>query len=365
MWRNRLIFVIAFLCILALYFFENNTGTRILLVATVALPAVSVLLARWASGRVRASLDLPERGRKMEKIPGLLRTGRTFPGVRVYGNVTVVHSFSGLRRLRILCRSTDGTGAFELQEHCGAVEVSLDSVECSDLFGLCSFSRTFPGYRSDRSHLEMSKDAAVRKRICIIEPMLFPVDPQLMQMEELFAEDGERESRFKGPDSFEPDGVREYLPGDRIQSIHWKLSSKADQLLIRENDTLNDRTPLLVLDSRCAEEEIRDALLSAMLSFSNGLFMDRIPHAMGIRGRRAAEAESFSEARDRLLLGELLMDSEEDEPRHASVFLFTDEPEDAPDPDWEGHRIIRVLIRPRNAGTEDLILRETPGQESV
>ena len=43
-------------------------------------------------------------------------------------------------------------------------------------------------------------------------------------------------------------------------------------------------------------------------------------------------------------------------PEYASVFLFTDEPEYVPDPDWAGHRIHRVFVRPENAGEHDLVL---------
>ncbi len=341
--QNRLIYLTVFLSILLLYFFENNTGTRMLLLSAAMLPAVSAMLACIASGHIRASLDLPERRKKTDKILGLIETSLSWPGFRVYGNVTLVHSFSGIRKLHVLCQGRHGIGAFELQEHCGAVEGYLDSVECSDLFGLFSFQHP----------VQM-------KRVCIIEPSLFPVNSEIIPMEELFAEDGEHESQVKGPDSYEPDGIRDYMPGDRVKSIHWKLSSKADKLLIRENDTLNERTPLLVLDSSVTDDDIRDSLLSAMLSFSNGLFYSQIPHAVGIRGRTALKAASFREAQDWILMGQLRNDSETEEPfsEYASVFVFTDEPEDVPDPDWEGLRIQRIYVRPQNAGENDLVITD-------
>ena len=327
---------ITFLTILVLYFFENNTGTRMILAAVIVLPAVSIVLARLASGHVQAALDLPERRKKTEKLLGFVVLD-PWPGIRMAGNVTIVHAFSGMHAMHVLCTG-GGMGAFELQEHCGAVEVSLDSVECGDLFGLFCFRRP------------------VRiKRICLIEPPLFPLNSDLLEMDELLAEDGENISQRKCPDSFEPDGVREYRPGDRIQAIHWKLSSKTDQLLVRESDTLNGQIPLLVLDSRCAEE-VRDNLMSALLSFSSGLFYRQIPHALSVRGMPAAESESFAEAMDRLLLGELLREEPPMPPEYASVFLFTDEPEYVPDPDWAGHRIHRVFVRPENAGEHDLVL---------
>lgn len=38
-----------------------------------------------------------------------------------------------------------------------------------------------------------------------------------------------------GDDPSEIFGVREFRAGDKMQSIHWKLSAKSDDLLVREN----------------------------------------------------------------------------------------------------------------------------------
>ena len=83
MWRNRLMYGITFLAILVLYFFENNTGTRMILAAVIVLPAVSIVLARLASGHVQAALDLPERRKKAEKLLGFVVPGREsgWPGM--------------------------------------------------------------------------------------------------------------------------------------------------------------------------------------------------------------------------------------------------------------------------------------------
>ena len=38
----------------------------------------------------------------------------------------------------------------------------------------------------------------------------------------------------KGNDPSEIFDIREYVPGDDIRSIHWKLSSKTDTLILKE-----------------------------------------------------------------------------------------------------------------------------------
>lgn len=46
-----------------------------------------------------------------------------------------------------------------------------------------------------------------------------------------------RESEQKGEDAMDISGIREYVPGDRIKDIHWKLSAKSDndKLFIKEH----------------------------------------------------------------------------------------------------------------------------------
>ncbi|MDE6435439.1 MAG: DUF58 domain-containing protein [Lachnospiraceae bacterium] len=42
------------------------------------------------------------------------------------------------------------------------------------------------------------------------------------------------ESKEKGYDFSEISGIREYIPGDKLQNIHWKLSVKKDELMVKE-----------------------------------------------------------------------------------------------------------------------------------
>ena len=73
----------------------------------------------------------------------------------------------------------------------------------------------------------------------------------------------ENESKKKGAE-YNPDyEMREYVPGDELKSIHWKLTAKQDKLMVRERmatgrDKIN---VLLPLGSDCAEN---DALTEAL-----------------------------------------------------------------------------------------------------
>jgi uncharacterized protein (DUF58 family) len=78
-----------------------------------------------------------------------------------------------------------------------------------------------------------------------------------------------------GDDPSEVFSIREYREGDRLQRIHWKLSMKQDQLMIKEfSDPLNCSVLLFVNFSIPAGEAalaLTDAILECSLSLSFSL----------------------------------------------------------------------------------------------
>lgn len=61
------------------------------------------------------------------------------------------------------------------------------------------------------------------------------------------------ESTEKGNDFAEVSDIREYVPGDRIRDIHWKLSAKKDILMVKERISMAGSEMALVL--RLGEEK--------------------------------------------------------------------------------------------------------------
>lgn len=89
-------------------------------------------------------------------------------------------------------------------------------------------------------------------RIVLLCSLLFPLIPPLRSglfpPEETGRREGTRTVMARSwirPDADEPGDVRLYQPGDPVRRIHWKLSAKKDELLIRESTEAPE----------CAEEE--------------------------------------------------------------------------------------------------------------
>ncbi|MBR6401587.1 MAG: DUF58 domain-containing protein [Firmicutes bacterium] len=46
----------------------------------------------------------------------------------------------------------------------------------------------------------------------------------------------------------QPDGIRDYIPGDKLRNIHWKLSTKYDSLLVKEYSDNNEEMAILLAE---------------------------------------------------------------------------------------------------------------------
>ncbi len=74
---------------------------------------------------------------------------------------------------------------------------------------------------------------------------------------------------FADREEDEPGDVRPYLPGDPVNRIHWKLSAKRDELLVRERT--GEREPEEARKKTASEDELPAAGVSGKRVFLTGL----------------------------------------------------------------------------------------------
>jgi len=139
----------------------------------------------------------------------------------------------------------------------GLYEVGIKEIELYDIFGLFKFKRT----------------------INIIEEIL--VLPKRILLyntagKNITAEDGEEKNRRKiGEDRTIISHIRDYIEGDNINAVHWKLSSKKDDLIVKVYDRPNDNNIMIIADLQAHEfedsdlwEDSGDAVVEASLAIA-------------------------------------------------------------------------------------------------
>ena len=314
---------------LILYFFENNTGTRAVLVISLLVPLLSMACARMSARRQEVFLQAPETAAAGEKIRCTIRL-RQPPWSIGCRTVCVMNGRNGLTGEQFEAEVPvpyGGTCEQAVESgRCGRLSLSVSRVETRDWFGLACFARDV---RAERS--------------IFLKPALYPVsvhtDPDAGAASR---EAGGDHRRSEDP---EPGDLRPYVPGDPVRKIHWKLSEKTDQILIRESSPeALSRTALLLETSfpEQADPEAMHATARGLLSVSRALAAEGIAHAVVTADRGEAviaevtDGESFRRAEEQVLAAECatgadsigtMLKQQYPDLRFRRAILFTPHPE--------------------------------------
>ena len=83
------------------------------------------------------------------------------------------------------------------------------------------------------------------------------------------------ETQKKGHDFSDVSDVREYIPGDKLMSIHWKLSAKRDILMVKDRVSMSDQQ-MVILAELSGEDTQVDQILSLTFGICNSFVQEQI-----------------------------------------------------------------------------------------
>lgn len=114
------------------------------------------------------------------------------------------------------------------------------------------------------------------------------------------------ETQMKGSDFSDVSQIREYIPGDAIKNIHWKLSAKKDVWMVKERLQMSSQKLLVVLKLDKSSEETADRTIETLYSFGEFLITNHVPLTLcwwseKYREIRQETAESSAEWLDVML----------------------------------------------------------------
>lgn len=244
--------------------------------ALISLAVVEVLAAiiswsmmKFQVSKVKARIYMPlsvtEKGERMEA--GLeLENHSLIPLVRAEAEIRLKNLFYSETETVLLAGAADRKSRVRILkglvgEHCGPVEIELRQIYVRD------FLRIFKG-----------RIKVPEKERWVILPQMYRA--MILPDEKItnFLQDSEEyDKNHPGNDVSEIFQLREYRPGDRIQSIHWKRSAGNENLIVREYSMPVARSVALLLDMRWKEGYLDD-FLEAGLAISRGLLEADCPH---------------------------------------------------------------------------------------
>lgn len=224
MLKNRLGFSFLILLFLALLIYSGNVY---FLVATVVMLIMLVLLGIFINmdaAKLKVGVDARDGAREGERLPVYVNVNskkRLIVAQSVYVEIDVENVMLGTvmqKKLRLML--TDSDKPYDISHTataCGEIRIHIRNARVYDMFHIW--------------HKAIAMDADT---YTVVYPR--QMDIQLIMSGKTIGsnnDDGISQNK-KGNDHSEMYDLKDYVPGDDVRSIHWKLSSKADELIIRE-----------------------------------------------------------------------------------------------------------------------------------
>ncbi|MCI8408225.1 MAG: DUF58 domain-containing protein [Lachnospiraceae bacterium] len=245
MWKNRIIYI---LCICAGTYYAvlyDKYVSLAIMWCIITIPLFSLLCLFFFKKRIKVETMVIEQMVKMGEdffLTVITKNHSIFPVSYSTMKVKYKNQLDGqFQNIDIVCR-VDAKSEERIQlefhcNHCGLIEITCEYLRIYDYFRL--FSVKIP--------IEEKEEIIVIPEFEIMEDLL---ENPWENFENI-----KKSIMKKGEDSSEIINIREYHPGDHPKSIHWKLSSKKGQLLIKEFAMEEDDMDIVNFGLVCEEEE--------------------------------------------------------------------------------------------------------------
>lgn len=245
MWRSRLAYLSALLFALLLHVFYAEAVSFLILLLLLCLPVFSVLASIPLFVRTRvtlhtgASVRIGEDANLRVRVESRLFLPTAHVRVALAGENLLNGTQYPVRRVEFDGSISDEVLAELPTSHCGVLRFRVRRVTVSDYLGLVA--------------VPIRRPETVN--ICVLPRQDTPSDVPAF-VESL----SKRFLPKRGGGFSEEHELRPYRDGDGVSSIHWKLSSKLDELIIREPMEIQQQLILCTLDLYGAPGQLDDTL---------------------------------------------------------------------------------------------------------
>jgi uncharacterized protein (DUF58 family) len=277
MLKQRLSYGLLLVAACIIYLLADRREALIFLILIAGLPVVSALLCHMAVRSIHMKLLVRQICRVGEQIPVTIQLEKknSLPmgtvhfillfETRLYGQKkNVEFTLQPVEKKEMI---------FEYNWYasdCGAVRIYMKDAQCRDFFGL--FSWKIPA--------KLMEEILVYPADLHIETEL-QRRPETKNFGDLYA------PNRTGQDVSEVAGLRDYVAGDSLKSIHWKLSGKMDRMIVREFGYPSNYNTLILYEIMTNSESgtisnARNNIVLAMISaLSYSLLEKNLEHHVG------------------------------------------------------------------------------------
>ena len=226
MWKRRICWFVLIFIAVVLYIFVNGPMALSLLVGACILPFISMFFLLLVRNNVHINMPEPvtvtKGDKKAERRVEFINSS-FLPIPRIDADIIHENLRTGEKKedrvvLDIAAKGRNTIETYVSSDHCGRVEFEVSGITLYDYFGLFAFKGRM----------------ITKKSYCTILPKSHELRI-VMSSSAANMPEGDRYAKSNtGDDPGETLSIKEYVPGDPVKNMHWKLSQKMDKLLIRE-----------------------------------------------------------------------------------------------------------------------------------
>jgi len=221
---------------LIMYLFSNETVTLALLAAVIIVVPASYALLRFTGRRFEVSIIDPQPGAEKSSFTLCMKNGGILPVASAAMEAVCTNLRTGESDILDINRSIRSRGTVKIPvdvtpTNAGRYMLKVSSVRITDPLGL--FSRT--AECEDAEYITFLPE--------MFDMQLMPAGISAMPESDI------QSQKSRGSVTGDMTGIREYVSGDPVRNIHWKLSEKTDRMLVKELGIPTTDRLLLILDS--------------------------------------------------------------------------------------------------------------------
>ncbi|MBO4835905.1 MAG: DUF58 domain-containing protein [Lachnospiraceae bacterium] len=282
--KEKIIFFVILGLLLAAFLLTGQGWIAIVLSVMLFYLILAILLFLLTGRKLEIAISCEDETQKEQEaeLKVLLKNQSVIPVTRCDLILQMENQLNGERtrttlRGGVLPKKTKTILLSAKEKHCGMLQSSILSAKVCDPLGL--FSR------------KLKLDLITCE--CLIMPNLSQTGIRIEEMEHYDMESFRYADAKVGTDSSETVSIREYAEGDSVRAIHWKLSAKTGDIMIKEYGYPVDSRVVVIADKRKAADhgsmEDIDQLTEFTLSTSLTLAGQEAHHALGWYDAKASE----------------------------------------------------------------------------
>ncbi len=271
MLRYRIFYILTLTATVLFYLFFTGYLSFFMMAAAILLPFVSWALTFFGVRKtsIRIEPESPYANKDEEFLLYIvLKNASIVPIAQAGLKFCCENSLCGEKRNEALFLSV-GSGPEQAAEYrmksqyCGKITVELTRVKYYDYLGI------FTIVQKPKLYTEI-----------FVAPKPCFLDAQIDTAANPDMESNTYSKEKPGSDPSEIFDIRPFRSGDRLRSIHWKLSSKLDELMVKEFSLPTDSSVLLLVELMAADMAALDTVVEALASLSRFLTENQIHHCV-------------------------------------------------------------------------------------